>query len=172
MNRSRSKILIFFSKSIALSSIMCFFFATTSNSHLYVSIAYTFVAYYIFTSIFSDGCFFASTTFSSLASLCIIYASTKCCSITSFSFDSLMNIGSINVAPSHVCSITCQRPLLLHKNSTSNVPSLYISWIIIWANYILLLYAFPSAHFKDDDECGGNFTTNGWIFNTFFLYSL
>jgi hypothetical protein len=63
-----------------------------------------------------DSCFFASTMFSSLASFCVVCASTKCYSTTLFSSNSSMNIESINVVPSLVCSLTRQCLLLLHKN--------------------------------------------------------
>jgi hypothetical protein len=56
--------------------------------------------------------------------------------------------------------------LHLCKNSISDVLVLYISWIIIYANCIFSLYTLPSSHFEDDGECGGDLTTNGWIFNT------
>jgi hypothetical protein len=102
---------------------------------------------------------------SSLVSFCIIHASTKCCSIASISSDSSMNIGSIDVTHGHVCSLTHQRLLLLCKNSIANVPIVSMSWIIICANYIFSLYAFPYAHSEDDDECGDDLTANNWIFN-------
>jgi len=76
------------------------------------------------------------------------------------------NTKSIDVVPSHVYKLAHQRFLLLCKNSTTNVPAWSISWIIIYTKYIFLLYVFPCAHSKDDDECGDDFTTNGWIFNT------
>jgi hypothetical protein len=38
--------------------------------------------------------------------------------------------------------------LLLLKNSTADVPVVFISWIIICTNYIFSLYAFPSTHPK------------------------
>jgi hypothetical protein len=102
---------------------------------------------------------------SSLVSFCIIHASTKCCSIASISSDSSMNIGSIDVTHGHVCSLTHQHLLLLCKNSIANVPIVSMSWIIICANYIFSLYAFPYAHSEDDDECGDDLTANNWIFN-------
>jgi hypothetical protein len=37
--------------------------------------------------------------------------------------------------------------------------------IIICRSCIFSLYIFLFAHFEDDDECSGNLTTNGWIFN-------
>ncbi len=82
-----------------------------------------------------------------------------------------MHTRSTNVAPSPICFLACQHHLLLHKNSTVDVPVIFMFWIIICANCIFSLYAFPSTHFEDDDECGGNLTTNGWIFNIhFFLF--
>jgi hypothetical protein len=39
-------------------------------------------------------------------------------------------------------------------------------------NCIFSLYNFPSTHFEDDDECGGNLIANDWIFNMPFLSSL
>jgi hypothetical protein len=51
----------------------------------------------------------------SLASFCIVCASTKYCSSTSSSFDSLMHIGFTNVAFGLVYSFPCQCHMLLHK---------------------------------------------------------
>jgi hypothetical protein len=99
-----------------------------------------------------DGCTFGSTMFSSPASVYIVCVSTKCCSTTSSSSNSSMNIRSTYVAPSHVCSLTCQCLFILHKNSTIDVPIISMSWIIICANYNFSLYTFPSTHFEDDDE--------------------
>jgi hypothetical protein len=45
--------------------------------HCVFAIAYTFVDYYTSTYTFVDGCTSALMTFSSLASFCIVYASTK-----------------------------------------------------------------------------------------------
>ncbi len=59
----------------------------------------------------------------------------------------LICIRSIDVAYGLVCSFSCQRRLLLHKNSITYVPVIFMSWIIICANYIFSLYAFPFAHF-------------------------
>jgi hypothetical protein len=56
--------------------------------------------------------------------------------------------------------------LLMRKNSTTNLLVISISWIIIYANCIFSLYAFSSTHSEDDDECDGDLTANGWIFNT------
>jgi len=101
-------------------------------------------------------CTFISTTFSSLVAICVVYVSTKCCSTTSSSSNSLMNIRSIDVAHGIVCFFAHQLLLLLHKNSTSNVLVIYILWIIIGANCIFSLYTFPSTHSKDNDRCSGN----------------
>jgi hypothetical protein len=106
-----------------------------------------------------------ATTFSSLLSFYTIYASTKWCSSTLSSFDSLMHTKFINVTPGHVCSRAYQCCLLLCKNSIANVVVISMSWIIVYANYIFSLYAFPSTHSKNDDECNGDLTTNNWIFN-------
>ncbi len=126
----------------------------------------TFVGCYTFNCIFVDNCSSFTTTFSSLTSFCIDYASTKCCSSISFSFDSLMHTRSTNVAFGHVCLFARQHHLLLSINSIADVLIVSLSWIIVYTNCIFSLYDFLSANFEDDDECGGNFTTNGWIFNT------
>jgi hypothetical protein len=55
-------------------------------------------------------------------SLCVICVSTKCCSTTSS-----MNIVSIDVAIGLVCFLACQCLLLLCKNSTTNLPIVFIS---------------------------------------------
>jgi len=98
-----------------------------------------------------------------------IYVSAKCYSTTLSSFDSSINNRSSHVAHGLVYSLARQLLLFLFKNSTANVLILYISWIVICANSIFSLYTFPFAHFKDDDECGGNLKANGWIFNRPFL---
>jgi hypothetical protein len=46
----------------------------------------------------------------------------------------------------------------------------YISWVIVCKNYIFSLYALPPSHYDDDGECGGDLTTNGWMFNTLELF--
>jgi NAD-dependent oxidoreductase involved in siderophore biosynthesis len=97
--------------------------ATTSNSHYSISIAlcrastitYTFESCHTSTCTFVDSCCFVATTFSSLAFLCIVYTSIKCCSTTSSSFNSSMNTRSTNVAPSPIYFFTCQHRLLLCK---------------------------------------------------------
>jgi hypothetical protein len=64
-----------------------------------------------------------------------------------------------------------QHFLLLHKNSTRDVPVVSMSWMIIYANYIFSLYTFPFAHSKDD-ECDNDLTANDQIFNTPFFVLL
>ncbi len=111
----RSRILIPFSKNVALSRIVHFLFATTFDSCLSISIAlccafaitYTFVVCYTSTCIFVDVCTSTSTMFSSLASFCITYASTKCSSTTLSSLDSSMNIKSTNVTIGPFDSFAC-----------------------------------------------------------------
>jgi hypothetical protein len=122
MNRSRFGILIPFSIIVTLSRIAHFLFTTPScysisiALHCVSTIIYTFVACYTFNCIYVDSYFSFTTTFASLMSFCTICASTKCCSSASSSFDSSMHARSINVAPSHVCSLTHQHCLLLRKN--------------------------------------------------------
>jgi len=72
-----------------------------------------------------------------------------------------MHIGSIGAILGPVCFLACQRRLLLHKKSTIDVLVVSMSSIIIYAHYIFSLYAFLSAHSKDDDEFDGYPTTNG-----------
>jgi hypothetical protein len=67
-----------------------------------------------------------------------------------------------------MCSLTRQHRLLLCKNSTKDVPIVFMSWIIICVNYIFTLYTFPFAHSENDDECGSDLITNNWIFNIHF----
>jgi hypothetical protein len=65
--------------------------------------------------IFVDGCVSTSTMFSSLAFICIVYASTNCCStFLSFSISS-MNIKSINVALGIIYALARQCLLLFAK---------------------------------------------------------
>ncbi len=113
-----------------------------------------------------NNCSYCKTMFSSLASFCTICASTKWCYLVSPSFDSSMHTRSVHVAHVPIYYLTGQCRLLLRKNSITNVLIMSMSWIIFYTNYIFTLYAFPSAHSKDDDECGNDLTSNGWIFNT------
>jgi hypothetical protein len=152
-----------------LSKTASLLFVTTSNSHLLIFIAfrcvfaitYTSVDYYASTCTSMDSCTSVSMTFSSLVSFCAINVSTKCYSTSLSSFDYSINTESIDVALSLVYSLAHQCLLLLHKNSTTNVLVVSISWIIICTNYIFSLYTFPFAHSEDDDECDGDLTTNG-----------
>ncbi len=122
MNRSRFGILIPFSISVTMYRITRLLFATTSNSFLSISIALCYTSIIAYTSMdcctstytLVDSCISASTTFSSPTSFCVIYVSTKCCSIASSSFDSSMNTRSINVVLGFVFSLTCKRLMLLH----------------------------------------------------------
>ncbi len=68
----------------------------------------------------------ASTMFSSLASICSVCISTKCCSTTSSSSNSSMNTISTDVALGPVYFLARQCLLPLHKNSTINVPVIYM----------------------------------------------
>jgi hypothetical protein len=47
-----------------------------------------------------------------------------------------------------------------------------MSWIIIYANCIFSLYAFPFTQFENDDECDGDLIADGRIFNMPFLFAL
>ncbi len=160
MNRSRFGIQIPFSRSVTLSMIMRLLFIATSNSHLSISIAlhcvygiaYTYVDCCTSTHTSVDAYTSTSMTFSSLAWVYIIYASTNYYSISSSSSDSSMNIKFTNVVPGLIYCLVCQHFMLLCKNSTTNVPIVSTSWIIVCANCILSIYAFPFAHFEDDDE--------------------
>jgi hypothetical protein len=107
--------------------------------------------------------------FSSLVSLCTICASTKCYSTASASFDSSMNTISTDVAPSLFCFLACQCCLLLHKNSIIDVPIVFVLNYHFCKLYLLII-CLPFH--KDDDECGDDLTSNGWIFNTPFLITL
>jgi len=163
MNHLGFEILIPFSRSVAQSRIARLLFTIGFDSRLSISIALRCVFAITYTSM--DGYTSTSTMFSFLASICIICASTNCCSTTLSSFDSSMNTSSIDVALHPTCYLVCQFLLLLHRNSITNVLVLYILWIIICTNYIFSLYVFPSTHSENDDECGNDLTTNDWIFN-------
>jgi hypothetical protein len=121
---------------------------------------YTSMVCYTFNYTFVDSCSSFATMFSSLASFYIVYASTKCYSSASFSSNFSTHIKSIDVAPNHVYFLTHRGRLLLRKNSSIDVLIVSMSLIIVCANYIFSLYAFLSAHSKDDDECDGDLTTN------------
>jgi hypothetical protein len=168
MNHLRSRILISFSKIVALSKIAHLLFVIISISHYSISIAlccasaivYTFVACYTINYTFVDSFFPYVITFSSFASFCIVYASIKWCSLASSPFDSLMHTRSIDVTLGLVYSFACQCHLLLHKDSMIDVPIVFMFWIIVCTNYIFSSYAFLSAHSKDDDECNNDLITN------------
>jgi hypothetical protein len=123
MNRSRSRILIPFSRSVIMSRIMRLLFATASTSRNSISIAlcyayaiiYTSVVCYTFDYTSMDSYSSFVTMFSSLASLCIIYASTKCYSSALSSSSSSMHTRSTDVALGPIYSLTCQCHMLLHK---------------------------------------------------------
>ncbi len=118
-----------------MSSITCFLFATASNSRLSIfvalcyafAISYTSMACCTSTCTSMDSCSSASIMFSSLVAFCIVYASTKCCSTSLSSSNSSMTTKSTNVTLNPVCSPTRQRLLLLHKNSTTDVPVISMS---------------------------------------------
>jgi hypothetical protein len=108
----------------------CFLFAATFNSCISISLAFSCASINAYISM--DGCTFIVIMFSSLASIFILYASTNFYSTTLSSSNYSMNIGSINVAPGLIYAFACQCFLLLHKNSTANVPVWSISWIIVY----------------------------------------
>jgi hypothetical protein len=118
-----------------MSKITRLLFATSFDSCLSISItlpyastiAHTSMDCCISTCTYVDGYTYASIIFSSHVCMCIVCASTKCYSITSSSFDFSINTRSTNVAPSLVYSFARQLLLLLRKNSTTDVPIMYIS---------------------------------------------
>ncbi len=177
MKRSRFGILILLSRSVALFRIARLLFVIAFASHCSISISlrcayaivYTSVIFCTFNCTYVNNCSSYATTFSSLLSFCIICAPTKWCSLVSSSFDSSMDTGSIDVILGLVGFLACQCRLLLRKNSTTYVPVISMSWIVVFANCIFSLYAFLSTHSKNDDECGDNFTTKCKIFNISFL---
>jgi hypothetical protein len=97
---------------------------------------------YTFNNTSKDSCSSFATTFSSLASFSIIYASTKWCSSTLSSFDSSMHTISTNVALGLVYSFTCQCLLLFYKNSTTNVLIIYLFWIICILCFLIIHLPF------------------------------
>jgi hypothetical protein len=118
-----------------VSKIVHLLFAIASTSCYSISITlccdfaivYTYMAYYTFNFTFVDNYFSFATMSSSLVSFCIICASTKCYSSISSSSNSSMHTKSINVTLSHICSFTCQCHLFLHKNSTLDIPIIFMS---------------------------------------------
>jgi len=169
MNISGSRVLIPFSRSVAMSRITRRFFVTIFDSRLLISIAfccvfaiaYTFVDYYTSTRTFVNSCYSTLISLFSPVSFCAICASTKCCSTTLSSSDSSMYTKSIDVIHGPIYSLACHYLLFLCKNSITNVLVVFISWIIICTNFIFSLYTFLFAHFEDDDECGDDLTANG-----------
>jgi len=135
MNRSGFGILIPFSRSVVLSRIMRLVFVIAFASRCYISIAFhyafaiicTSMACYTFNCTSVDSCSSFAKMFSSLVSLCTICASTKCCSSTLSSSYSSMHIKFTDVALDHVYFLAHQHHLLLHKNSTTNVPIVSMS---------------------------------------------
>ncbi len=81
-----------------------------------------------------------STTFSTLTSLYIVYASTKCCCSASSSSDFSMHIKSTNVALGLVCSLAHQDHLLLCKNSTTNVLVIFVLNYCLHKLYLLIIH--------------------------------
>jgi hypothetical protein len=152
MKCSGSRILIPFSKSVILSKIVGLLFANISASHCSISInlhcafaiVCTSVVYFMFNCTFVNSYSSCVTMLSSLASFYIVCASTKWCFIVSSSSDSSMYIEFIDVTPSLVYSLACQRCLLMRKNSTVYVPVISMSWIIICINYIFTLYTITN----------------------------
>jgi hypothetical protein len=142
MNCSEYRILIPFFTSVALSKIAHLLFTTTFTSHYSISIAlhcasaivYTYVACYTFNYIFVNNCSSWATTFSSLASFCIVYASIKWCSSSLSSSNSSMHIESIDVVSGFGYFLAHQHRLLLFKNSIAYVPIIFVFWIIAYVN--------------------------------------
>jgi hypothetical protein len=102
-------------------------------------------------------------------SFCATCSFIDCCSTPFSSSNSWMHIRSNGVAPRPTCLLELQPLLLFHRNSTANVPKLYMSWIMECANCIFSWYFFPSSHSKNEDECNNDFTANNWIFSTLTL---
>ncbi len=103
----------------------------------------------------------ALNTSSSFVSFCIACASIDHYSTPLSSSDFSMYTKSIGVVFGPTCSLVLQPLLCLRKNSTIDLPNLYISWIIECAYCIFSLYYFSSSHSKDDGECDDNFIANG-----------
>jgi len=148
-----------FSRTVILSMMVPLLFTVAFDSHILISIAPSCAS--INACISVDDYTSTMTTFSSLASISTIYASTNCYSTTLSSFDSSMNTKSINVTLGPIYALAHQCLLLLHKSSTIDVPIWFISWIIVYENCLFSLYVFPSTHSKNDEKCNDNFTTNG-----------
>jgi hypothetical protein len=152
MNHSRFGILIPFSRSVVLSKIVRFLFAIASASHCSISITLhcasailcTFVACCTFNYTFVDSYSSFTTTFFSLVSFCIIYASTKCCSLASSSSGFSMHI---NVALGPVCFLACQRCLFLCKNSTIDVLIIFVLNYCLRKLYIHIIH-LPFCTFR------------------------
>jgi hypothetical protein len=160
---SRFRMWIPLSKSVALSIIMHLLCTTTFDSCISISITPSYVSINACTSM--DGCISTSMKFSSLLFVYVACASINCCFIVLSSFYSSINTRSTDVAHGLVSSLAPISLLVLRKNSITYVIVLFILWIIIFANYIFSLYAFPSIHYEDD-EYGGDLIANGWILNT------
>jgi hypothetical protein len=76
-----------------------------------------------------------------------------------------MNTKSTIVAFGPSCSLAHQLLLRLRKNSTTDVPIIYILWIIVYASCIFPLYDLPSSHFENDGDYNSDLTANNWIFS-------
>jgi hypothetical protein len=140
---------------IILSSIAHLFFIIIYNPHLSISIALccastisrTYVVCCTSTYTSMESCSSASTTFSSLASFCIFYASTKCCSIVLSSFDSSMNIRSIDVTFGHVCSLAHQSLTYAQKLNYECSNYIYVLNYHLCKLYLLIIH-LPFCAFR------------------------
>ncbi len=159
------------SKSVALSMMVaCLLTFAKLGALILISIT----LYYIFVDscTYANGCTFTLNTSSSSTSFCVTCSSIDCYSTPLSSFDFSMFTGSTKVVLGPTYTFELQPFLYLRKNSTTNVPVLNISWIIMCINYIFSLYVLPSSHYEYDGECCGDLTTNGWMFNTLELFVL
>ncbi len=126
-------ILIPFSISVILSKtthllfVMAFDSCLSISLHCVSTIVCTFMDCCTTTCTSMDGYTFTSMMLSSSTFVYTIYASTKCYSISLFSSNSWMNIGSTNVVIGHVCSLVREHLLLLCRNSIMDVQVVFMS---------------------------------------------
>ncbi len=147
-------------------SIMVAHLLAPITPYVLILISITFGCTFVDVYIFIITCTLTSNTSSSFVFFCIAYASIDRYSTPSSSSNFSMFTTSINVAFGLACSLEFQQPLLhMHKNSTTYVSNLYISWIIVCKNCIFSLYVLTSSHFENDGECNNDLIANGWMFN-------
>jgi len=145
MNCSRSRILIPFSKSVAMSRITHLLYVTTFDSHLLISIilrcdstiAYTSNGYYTSTCTFVDSCTSASKWRSPPLCPSMLFVLPQSV-VPQLCLPPILQWIKVTIGP--IYFLACQRLLLLHKNSTYICSSqIYIMNYHLHKLYLLII---------------------------------